>query len=293
MALYAFDGTWVDADQQEITLHTNVKKFSDLYHDSVIKCYASGPGTRGGFIGKYLGGFAGVGANERIMEAFEKMREAFRQGDDTIDIIGFSRGAASALVFAWYINSQRAVQRLGTQPKIRFLGLWDTVFYIMNTVGMPASESRKVQWAHNKIMGSLLYRNDEDADITLPPNVEHVYHALSLHDRRLGFLPARIRHAHEVWFAGVHSDVGGGSEHTRLSETTLNWMVDNAVRSGVKFKNATVDSKTSDSLDYSQILKWSHWVRPIRQGDKVHTSVWKFAGDSTQGLENFDLGTVD
>ena len=97
MALYAFDGTW-NTDQPDAEKNTNVIKFRDAYAEKSF--YREGVGTRFGPFGKLIGGVSGTGGRERIEEGLEALKENFQNGDTTIDIVGFSRGAALAVHFA-------------------------------------------------------------------------------------------------------------------------------------------------------------------------------------------------
>ena len=52
----------------------------------------------------------------------------------------------------------------------------------------------------------------------------------------------------EVWFRGVHSDVGGGNANLGLNWIALNWMFENALRHGLPIdprrSPPTSDSRT-------------------------------------------------
>ncbi|MCY1498811.1 hypothetical protein D9M68_328080 [compost metagenome] len=78
-------------------------------------------------------------------------------------------------------------------------------------------------------------------DTYLNPRVEYAKHALSIDENRatferVGWTPRTTvkgresRWFEQVWFAGVHSDVGGSylENESRLSDISLKWMVDNA-----------------------------------------------------------------
>lgn len=102
MTLYAFDGTWNSAsldDNLEQENETNVANFSEAYADE-SKWYVPGPGTRYGKVGHVLGGAAGMGGIQRVTEAYNQFCKDWEAGNTTIDIVGFSRGAALALDFA-------------------------------------------------------------------------------------------------------------------------------------------------------------------------------------------------
>src|SRR4051794_3782346 len=98
MALYAFDGTW-NEDHPATELDTNVVWFRDAYADGNV-FYLSGPGTRGGWLGKIAGGITGLGAKTRVNEGLRALATNIAEGDRVVDIVGFSRGAAIALHFA-------------------------------------------------------------------------------------------------------------------------------------------------------------------------------------------------
>jgi len=58
----------------------------------------------------------------------------------------------------------------------------------------------------------------------LPRAVIAGYHAMAIDEKR-AFFPVlkwnANKKARQVWFAGVHSDVGGGYDKTGLSDTAL------------------------------------------------------------------------
>ena len=120
MALYAFDGTW-NVDEADEIKETNVLAFCKCLPLDMRVFYLEGVGSRIGVIGKLLGGLAGGGGRFRIARAMEQLNQYFAEEDRTIDIIGFSRGAALALHFA------NQVQEEQSGAEVRFLGLWDTV----------------------------------------------------------------------------------------------------------------------------------------------------------------------
>lgn len=80
-------------------------------------------------------------------------------------------------------------------------------------------------------------------DHDLNAYVRYAFHALSIDDRRQQFLPTLWNEPtkaqetgdpvgqtfEQVWFPGVHSDVGGGYEDSGLSDIALAWMIDKAL----------------------------------------------------------------
>jgi hypothetical protein len=105
-------------------------------------------------------------------------------------------------------------------PSIKFVGLFDTV----EAYGVPLEEFRR---AVDVAIWPISFRNKKLCD-----NVECARHALSLDDERVTFHPLRLdkkeskypERIKEVWFAGVHSDVGGGYPEDDLAYVPLTWM---------------------------------------------------------------------
>jgi T6SS, Phospholipase effector Tle1-like, catalytic domain len=217
MALYAFDGTWnTEKDAGRYDLNTNVVRFKDLYAGP--KFFYKGLGTRHGAIGKFFGGAFGVGGHNRIEAAKTDMARQFAAGDRDIDIVGFSRGAALAVHFANVIgDSGITVNGVRENPQVRFLGVFDVVA----AFGIPID----IGLSFNRI--NLGYK------LGLSKAVKHCYHALALDESRKAFRPTRVREGCEVWFRGVHSDVGGGNNNHALNDITLRWMLRKAIATGL------------------------------------------------------------
>jgi uncharacterized protein (DUF2235 family) len=247
VALYAFDGTW-NVDEADEIKETNVLAFCKCLPLDMNVFYLEGVGTRIGFIGKLLGGVGGIGGRFRIARAMEELNKYFSEGDRTVDIIGFSRGAALALHFA---------------NQVRFLGLWDTVACF----GLPGNDLN-IGW-----------------DLTLPDNVKHCYHAMALDERRGNFCLTRVvsknggvigDRLQEVWFRGVHSDIGGG-QCPGLSNIALCWMLRRAKEAGLpvdedklKQHERMCDSDAVVSKSFDPIKDPQRTINP---GDFVHESV--------------------
>jgi uncharacterized protein (DUF2235 family) len=130
-------------------------------------------------------------------------------------------------------------------PTIRFVGVWDTVASVI----VPRPD--RFYWP------SL----EELAFTLLNPSVQTFRQAISIDERRCMFRlkkwddPQTFKHnrfndAHaepqdilQVWFAGVHDDVGGGypEKQSGLSKYPLLWMIDEATKCGLQVNQATVN----------------------------------------------------
>jgi uncharacterized protein (DUF2235 family) len=118
----------------------------------------------------------------------------------------------------------------GDPPNIRFVGVWDTV----DAVGLPVAGA-----AH--ALNTVFYRF-KFSDMKLSPKVIAARQALSVDDERSTYHPLvwderggdsdRIC---QVWFAGAHSNVGGGSPKHGMSLVPLDWMMAEAEKAELRF----------------------------------------------------------
>lgn len=130
----------------------------------------------------------------------------------------------SARGFTPYREAPR--HRVGTtgEGTIEFVGVWDTV----DAYGLPIEELTRA--VDTVVMPFTL------PDAALAKEVKRARHALSLDDQRNTFHPRLWNEGNEtdsdrirqVWFAGVHADVGGGYPDDGLAHVTLRWMMDEA-----------------------------------------------------------------
>ncbi len=186
---------------------------------------------------------------DHVSDGYRFLMRYYKEGDQ-IFIFGFSRGAYTAralaamlckvglltqgneelLPFAWDMFKRENDAEVYTgfrytfsrKVKVHFLGLWDTV----SSVG----------WAWNPQYLQFTANN---------PIVEVVRHAVALDERRSYFVqnlwghdPAMQTDVQQVWFAGVHCDVGGGyaEPEAGLSKIALAWMVEKAESFGLRFQ---------------------------------------------------------
>ena len=90
----------------------------------------------------------------------------------------------------------------------------------------------------------------------------------------------------QVWFAGVHSDVGGGYDDAGLSDVALDWMIDQARSFEVDFDDdgAPPPSPDPDATMHNPLwplwwlLGWRRRTVPAGVTPWVHESVEERAG---------------
>jgi len=141
-------------------------------------------------------------------------------------------------------------------PVIRFVGVWDTVA----AYGLPVDEMTRgvSQWIWPLELPSH----------ALHSSVQRACHALSLDDERTTFHPVlwdeknEMTHTEtprftneerisQVWFAGVHANIGGGYPDDSLALIPLYWIMQEAKACGLVFKTADPDAmaETKEAQD--------------------------------------------
>lgn len=268
MALYAFDGTGNDdkPDTEEGGFDSNVLAFFRAYADpdkdfdetqDTGSLYLNGIGQRaktkpGSVLGKALG----LGGHRRVGIMINRLEANREVGDTTVDVVGFSRGAALAVSF---VNE---VARKFPDLSIRFIGVWD----IVGEFGLPG---KALNAGH---------------DLRMPPNARRVAHAMALDEARTVFQLTRLGRTGvddsarliEVWFRGVHSDVGGGNGNFGLNCLSLAWMYAVALREGLPIDPGAVTDNLRHASLAQDIREHKLAVGPkrdIRATDFLHETV--------------------
>lgn len=279
------DGTWnMPTDMQDgVPVPTNVYKFHVALADMAaggtfpqLRYYHPGVGTEGGRLERMMDGATGRGLDENVLSAYKWLVDNY-QDEDRIFLIGFSRGAYTVRSLCGFItrvglkgsHAWKDIRRLYKQylrgklqgspsgQEIYFLGVWDTV----GALGIPV----KMTWLKNQtflisplvnFLRNRLRLKRRFHDVNLSPNVRHAFHAVALDERRSNFAPTlwhepnhtnAARNVQQIWFAGVHADVGGGYKEHGLADIALEWMITNAQGCGATFDPGMVAQIRPDS----------------------------------------------
>ena len=200
----------------------------------ILTCGIIDPGKRLGGLG--LGTDAGLRAGVRLAYRvyrrrycapaawlFRWIRDLFRHD---VRRLGGGRGKGAADAFKARCSHD------GDIP-VSFIGVWDTV----DAVGLPVDEL-------SELLDKTIYP-PRFPDQNLSPHVERACHAVAIDDERHTFHPVLWNEEKEeedsdrikqVWFSGMHSNVGGGYPDDDLAYPSLGWMLDEAAGSGLRFK---------------------------------------------------------
>ncbi len=292
----------------------------DLHRKDQIAFYDDGVGSQEFLLFKILGGAFGWGLKRNIHELYKFLCRNYKVGDK-IYLFGFSRGAFTVRmlagmidycgVYAEYENEQDLDQAakdsynafrsrfktglltrglrtffgrtepVSTQytPDIEFIGVWDTV----DAYGLPIDELATL-W--NYIIYPIRF-----PDYNLSNKVRKACHALSIDDERLTFHPVLWNESDEtdstrieqVWFPGVHSDVGGGYPKHTLSLVALDWMI-------IKAQSDSTDIG-SPGLHLIQqrcekFLKHSDWHGPQHDSRSMAGAYYRYKPRDIEKLTN-------
>jgi len=258
------DGTWNRPDQVHggEVCASNVTKIArcvapvDPRGTQQLVFYDKGVGT--GRFDRLLGGAFGWGIKEKILDAYQFLIVNY-EPEDELFFLGFSRGAYTVRstfglirnsgllkpefihkvpdAYALYrrrddashpdaVESELFRRTYSRQPRAKFIGVWDTV----GALGVPVGG-----------LLQLINKRWSFHDMTLSSWVDNAFQALAIDERRKPFRPslwdqsvnAADQVLDQVWFAGVHSNVGGSYPQAGLSDVTLLWMVEKAESCGL------------------------------------------------------------
>jgi len=233
----------------------------------------------------------GAGLQKNVNDAYGYLMEVYEEGDK-LYLFGFSRGAFTVRSLAGMLYKcgllhpdndnliEYASKLYNTEGNIdvahefkrtfarkcpvHFIGVWDTVSSLVMNAGK--------KW-HNS---------------SLNPEASNGYHALAIDEKRKDFPPslwdedaiAPEQNIQQVWFAGVHSDVGAWYDERGLSNIALQWMLSRAIQHGMQVDEAELEKRLenpNDELHNSFTGLWrirgTH-KRVIPEGANIHESVF-------------------
>ncbi len=224
---------------------------------------------------KLSGGLTGAGIDKNIMDCYRFLVHNYDAGDQLF-FFGFSRGAYTVRSLAGFVRNCGLLKRKNANKipeafrlyrrrsnasgpnapaaqkfrrdysvaditPIEFVGAWDTV----GALGIPVP-----------FWGTLDEREVLFHDIEPSKIVQHARHAVSIDENREDFSPVLWSDKpaidiKQVWFAGAHSDVGGGYKERGLSDCASQWMLTEAKQFGFWFESHFLESLQPDSSSNS------------------------------------------
>jgi uncharacterized protein (DUF2235 family) len=310
------DGTW-----DNVSDDTNVVMLSRMLLRTAqqVVFYDDGVGVDGTPLEKLTGGAFGDGIFQKVKNGYSQVAQVYEAGDNLF-FFGFSRGAYTArsiagmiavcglpaggfddnlveTAFNAYRNPAQRAAILATlgkynlaDAKITMVGVWDTV----GALGIPA------------LFGGV-EADCQFLNTGLHPDVLNAYQAISIDERRYEF-PATLwqlpdppvagQTVEQVYFPGVHCDVGGGYPETHLSDITFGWMASKAKALGALFDESALGPYEAIGAGYALGTKHESWTavwgfprnRAIDAASTLGNCVCiRFGGDATYRPANLAL----
>lgn len=287
--------------------NTNVVEIYGLVRksESQVCFYDPGVGTGGweyqeeeGMLRAKSDEATGYGLQKNVEDAYTYLMDCY-EPDDRLFLFGFSRGAFTVRSLAGMLykcgllrsnhgnlieyasklynskdNDDVAAGFRATFSRtcgVYFIGVWDTVESLILNAGKRFHDAR------------------------LNPDIKFGCHALAIDEKRRDFPPylwdqTRVvagQTVEQVWFAGVHSDVGGWYDERGLANVALAWMVGKAKQRGLEVdenKLARFHADPHDKMHESFSGFWKFRgsrVRTIPDGALIHRSVIDRMGNPT------------
>ncbi len=274
------DGTWNRPDQTDngqvcpsnVTRMALAVKARDGGGTLQQVYYHPGVGTR--WWDRIGGGAFGIGLSQNVQDAYRFLVENYEPGDE-LYFFGFSRGAYTVRSLAGLVRNSGLLRRehadlvdgayrlyrrrdRDSNPRaieaqlfrksytyeshdhvvrIKCIGVWDTV----GALGIPLGW---LEWASQLVLQLQFH------DVKLSSYVDNAFQALAVDEKRPPFEPsvwkqqpdAKGQRLEQAWFAGVHTNVGGGYSDTGLSDLAFLWMKERAESCDLAFDRTYVDS---------------------------------------------------
>ncbi len=276
------DGTWSTPDHRDrgqisptnvVHMRNAIASYTSDGREQVIY-YHRGLGTTP--MQYLLGGAFSVGITEHIKNIYGFLVDNYQEGDK-IFFFGFSRGAYTVRSVAGLIHNSGLLYKQhgarlkesydlyrrrdpASKPsgeeakqfrqnysregvKIKFMGVWDTV----GSLGIPIGT----------VLPYLTRHYYQFHDVKLSKGIEHAYQAIAIDEQRKNFEPTlweKQEDTHgqtleQVWFAGTHSNVGGGYQDSGLSNIAFLWLKEKAEACGLAFDPVYIRNNICEDLN--------------------------------------------
>ena len=281
--IVGLDGTWNDPKQLDDgkVAPTNVARFMSLLKGGQRIHYEEGVGS--GMWEAVRGGIYGFGLEEKLLGAYRFLCQRFSESDwkrdeNKVFLLGFSRGAYAARRLSGLIAHSGIPVRV-EDTEIGF------EYYKIQDFESPNDRKRffEINVEMVGVWDTVKATNDADYhDNEISHNVIAGYHAMAINEKRKVFPALKWNNdprVTQVWFAGVHADVGGGYADTGLSDIALQWMVLRGLDHGLDFKEKDfykLEPRTDGHMHNSYKGVWKAFgeeARTVTETDRIHKSV--------------------
>ena len=231
-----------------------LKKIIQDVYEFIVADYAAGDElyivgfSRGAYAARALAGLIGASGIQRKLDAnvFEVAWQHYRVAP-AVRKQPQTAGSSDRKTLADY-NMLATKQSFYDTRTITCVGVWDTV----GSYGIPAGIGLAAL-ARYFTLAMLGFHDTSFGD-----HVKVGLHAIAVDERRRPFVPTFWTilkgekpkgHVEQTWFAGAHSNVGGGYSDSGLSDEALIWMIARVqALTGLEFDVQAVKSNTKPNI---------------------------------------------
>jgi len=231
-----------------------LKKIIQDVYEFIVADYAAGDElyivgfSRGAYAARALAGLIGASGIQRKLDAnvFEVAWQHYRVAP-AVRKQPQTAGSSDRKTLADY-NMLATKQSFHDTRTITCVGVWDTV----GSYGIPAGIGLAAL-ARYFTLAMLGFHDTSFGD-----HVKVGLHAIAVDERRRPFVPTFWTilkgekpkgHVEQTWFAGAHSNVGGGYSDSGLSDEALIWMIARVqALTGLEFDVQAVKSNTKPNI---------------------------------------------
>jgi uncharacterized protein (DUF2235 family) len=202
-------------------------------------------------IGRGLSKLFGYGLRENLTDTYKFLMTHYEAGDQLF-LLGFSRGAFTVRCLAGLLTRCGLLwpheDNLVPYVVRHYFNLWKddgrqaerkaVVEGFKATFTRPCTPDVVAVWDTVAAYG--WFGGARFSNTTLDPAIPFGFQALALDEFRVKFRPSLWQPAadnqkiEQLWFAGAHSDVGGGYAERGLSDIALAWLLGRAERQGLR-----------------------------------------------------------
>ena len=256
--VYYHDGVGSEGDFAQRLLGgaigLGLKKIIQEVYEYIVTDYASGDElyifgfSRGAYAARALAGLIGASGIQRQLDAniFEVAWQHYRVAP-AVRKQPQTAGSSDRKILTDY-NTLAAKQSFHDTRTIICVGVWDTV----GSYGIPAGIGL-APLARYFTLVTLGFHDTSFGD-----HIKVGLHAVAVDEHRRPFVPTfwtipkgeePTGHVEQTWFAGAHSNVGGGYADSGLSDQALIWMIARVqALTGLEFDLAVVQSNTKPNI---------------------------------------------
>ena len=217
-------------------------------------------------VSQWFGSAFGAGLVANVHQAYRFLAENHQDGD-RVFMFGFSRGAYTVRVLAGLLENCGLLRREFETNSEKVVKAFQDLY--KTETGRLQCEQMRTEWSRPcpvHFMGVFdtvsslgwAWSPETFPNTAFMPQVKILRHAMAVDERRAKFRTNRVQlikgyDTKQIWFAGVHSDVGGGYQapHHKLSRVPLRWMLGEAAAAGMQV-NAGIEQGLDLDSTYLQ-----------------------------------------